>query len=72
MRGARVRRTHERVHLTRNWRECVMLLTAADLESIEATLELRADSEARVRISRSRAEVSAGDVLDEAGGPGSW
>lgn len=35
-----VGRTHERVHITRNGREYVVLLAAEDLESIEATLEL--------------------------------
>ena len=31
---------HERVHITRNGREYVVLIAAEDLESIEATLEL--------------------------------
>ena len=35
-----VDRTHERVHITRNGREYVVLIAAEDLESIEATLEL--------------------------------
>ena len=38
-----VDRTHERVHITRNGREYVVLIAAEDLESIEATLELLAD-----------------------------
>jgi prevent-host-death family protein len=61
-----VDRTHERVHITKNGREYVVLLAAEDLESIEATLELLADPEAQERIRRSRADIERGDVLDEA------
>ena len=45
-----VDRTHERVHITRNGREYVVLVAAEDLESIEATLELLADPAAHVAI----------------------
>jgi PHD/YefM family antitoxin component YafN of YafNO toxin-antitoxin module len=44
----------------------VVLLAAEDLESIEATLELLSDPEARSRIARAEEEVERGDVLDEA------
>ncbi len=60
-----VGRTHERVHITRNGREYVVLLAAEDLESIEATLELLADPAALERIRRSQDEVERGEVLDE-------
>ena len=60
-----VRRTHERVHITRNGREYVVLLAAEDLESIEATLELLSDPAAQERIRRSQDEVERGEVLDE-------
>ena len=60
-----VGRTHERVHITRNGREYVVLLAAEDLESIEATLELLADPAAQERIRRSQNEVERGEVLDE-------
>ncbi len=60
-----VGRTHERVHITRNGREYVVLLAAEDLESIEATLELLADTRAQERIRRAEAEFARGDVLDE-------
>ena len=60
-----VGRTHERVHITRNGREYVVLLAAEDLEAIEATLELLADPEAQDRTRRSQAEIARGDVLDE-------
>src|SRR6478752_1908394 len=57
--------THERVQITRNGREYVVLLAAEDLESIEATLELLSDPEAQDRIRRSQAEVTQGELLDE-------
>jgi prevent-host-death family protein len=60
-----VGRTHERVHITRNGREYVVLLAAEDLESIEATLELLADTQAQQRIAASEADFDRGDVLDE-------
>jgi antitoxin YefM len=60
-----VGRTHERVHITRNGREYVVLLAAEDLESIEATLELLADARAQERIVAAEADVAAGEVLDE-------
>ncbi|MGH3827288.1 MAG: type II toxin-antitoxin system Phd/YefM family antitoxin [Pseudonocardiaceae bacterium] len=60
-----VGRTHERVHITRNGREHVVLLAAEDLESLEATLELLADTQAQERIHRSEADFARGDVLDE-------
>ena len=61
-----VGRTHERVHITRNGREYVVLLAAEDLESIEATLELLSDPAAQERLRRSQDDVDRGDVLDEA------
>jgi antitoxin YefM len=60
-----VGRTHERVHITRNGREYVVLLAAEDLESLEATLELLADTRAQERIAAAEADFATGDVLDE-------
>lgn len=60
-----VGRTHERVHITRNGREYVVLLAAEDLESIEATLELLTDTRAQERIATAEADFAAGEVLDE-------
>jgi antitoxin YefM len=57
-----VDRTHERVHVTRNGREYVVLLSAEDLESLEATLELLRDDAAMERIRAADASVAAGDV----------
>lgn len=57
--------THERVQITKNGREYVILMAAEDLEAIEATLELLADPGAQARLRAAEAEVAAGDVLDE-------
>jgi prevent-host-death family protein len=57
-----VDRTHERVHITRNGREYVVLMSAADLDSLEATLELLADETAMTRVREAEAAVAAGDV----------
>ena len=58
-----VDRTHERVHITRNGREYVVLIAGADLESIEATLELLADPPAQQRIARSQQEIAGGEGM---------
>ncbi len=57
-----VDRTHERVHVTRNGREYVVLLSAEDLESLEATIELLRDTAAVDRVREADAAVAAGDV----------
>ena len=45
-----VHRTHERVHVTRNGREYVVLVSAADPDSLEATIELLSDAPAAARL----------------------
>ena len=57
--------THERVQVTRNGRDYVVLLASEDLESIEATLELLSDPEAMARIKSSERDIEHGEVLDE-------
>ena len=57
-----VDRTHERVHVTRNGREYVVLLSAEDLESLEATIELLRDDAAMERSRAADAAVAVGDV----------
>jgi prevent-host-death family protein len=57
-----VDRTHERVHVTRNGREYVVLMSAEDLESLEATIELLQDEAAMARIRAGDAAVAAGEV----------
>jgi antitoxin YefM len=58
-----VGRTHERVHITKNGKDYVVLLAAEDLESIEATLELLSDPAAQERMARSRDEIASGEGL---------
>lgn len=59
-----VDRTHDRVHVTRNGREYVVLLSAQDLESLEATIDLLSDAAAMERLKEADAAVAAGDVTD--------
>jgi len=61
-----VDRTHDRVHVTRNGREYVVLMSAEDLDSLEATIELLRDDAAMARIQRAESEVEAGDFTSVA------
>ncbi len=58
-----VNRTHERVRVTRNGRDYVVLLAAEDLDSLEATLELLSDPAAQERLNEAEADVTAGRVV---------
>jgi antitoxin YefM len=60
-------RTHERVTVTRNGREAIVILSVEDLDSLEATMELLADPDAQERVRQAEAEIAAGDTyrLDE-------
>ena len=57
--------THERVQITKNGRDYVVLMAAEDLESIEATLELLSDADAQARIALAELDIALGDVLGE-------
>lgn len=57
--------THERVEITSDGLDYVVLLAAEDLESIEATLELLSDPEAQARIAAAGQELARGEALDE-------
>lgn len=57
-----VDRTHERVHITRNGREYVVLIAAEDLESMEATIELLSDPAAIRRIREAEAAIERGET----------
>jgi antitoxin YefM len=59
----KVDRTHERVHMTRNGREYVVLISAADLESLEATIELLRDPDAVTRLQEAEADVASGQFV---------
>ncbi len=56
-----VDRTHERVHITRNGQKFVVLMSAQDLESLEATLELLLDQDATRRIREAELDIAAGN-----------
>jgi prevent-host-death family protein len=58
-----VDRTHQRVNITRNGRDYVVLMSAADLESLEATLELLSDPEALARLAQAQADLAAGHQI---------
>jgi len=55
-----VDRTHERVQVTRNGRDYVVLMAREDLESLEATLELLSDPDAAARIREAEGNIAAG------------
>jgi len=57
-----VDRTHQRVHVTRNGREYVVLVCAKDLESLEATIEVLSDQDAMRRLREADADIAAGNL----------
>ena len=56
--------THERVYVTRNGRDYVVLISREDLDSLEATLELLADQAAVRRIAEAEKDIAAGSGTD--------
>lgn len=63
----RVEATHERVTITRNGRPAAVLVSPADLESLEETLDVLSDPATMQRLREGEAAVAAGDVVDDAG-----
>jgi antitoxin YefM len=61
-----VDRTHDRVHITRNGREYVVLISAEDLESLEATIELLSDPAAMHRIREADDAIARGETTTAA------
>jgi antitoxin YefM len=55
-----VDRTHQRVQITKNGRSYVVLISAEDLDSMEATLELLGDPAAIARVLQAQADLAAG------------
>jgi prevent-host-death family protein len=55
-----VHRTHDRVTITKNGRSYLVLMSAEDLESLEATLELLTDEAAIRRVVQARQDLDAG------------
>ncbi|MDQ6927117.1 MAG: type II toxin-antitoxin system Phd/YefM family antitoxin [Actinomycetota bacterium] len=56
-----VDRTHQRVQITKNGRSYVVLISAEDLASLEATLELLSDPAAMHRVRRAQSDIDGGD-----------
>ena len=56
----RVEREHERVVLTRNGRPAAIIMSPADLEALEDTLDLLSDPEAMREIAEAREDVREG------------
>lgn len=56
-----VDQTHERVYVTRNGRDFVVLISKEDLDSLEATLELLSDQQAMERVRRAERDIAAGE-----------
>ncbi len=59
----RVEREHDRVVLTRDGRPAAVIMSPADLEALEDTLELLSDPAAMAEIKKARAEVARGRVF---------
>lgn len=64
---ARVEATHDRVTITRNGRPAAVLISPADLEALEETLDILSDPVAMRRLREGEAAVAAGEVVDDAG-----
>ncbi len=56
----RVEREHERVVLTRNGRPAAVIMSPADLEALEDTLDLLSDPDAMREIAEARQDVRDG------------
>ncbi len=63
----RIATTHERVTITRNGRPAAVLISPADLEALEETLDVLSDPATMRQLRESEAAVAAGDVVDESG-----
>jgi len=56
-----VQRTHERINVTRNGRECVVIVSPQELASLEATIELLSDVAAQQRIRQAEDDLARGE-----------
>lgn len=54
-------RTHDRVQVTRNGREFVVIMSVQDLESLEATIELLSDPAAMAEIESASQQIAQGE-----------
>jgi antitoxin YefM len=60
----RVELEHDRVILTRNGRAAAVIVSPADLEALEDTLELLSDPKALKEIEKAKEEVAKGRVVN--------
>lgn len=58
-----VEREHDRVVLTRNGVPAAVIMSPADLQALEDTLELLSDPTARAEIDEARRQIGAGASL---------
>lgn len=56
-----VDRTHQRVEITKNGRSYVVLISADDLASLEATVELLSEPAAMRRVRQAQVDIEEGD-----------
>ena len=59
-----VRDTHERVVITRNGRPEAVILSIADLEALEETLDILATPGALEQIHQAEDEIARGEAID--------
>jgi prevent-host-death family protein len=59
-----VRRTHERVAITRHGHTVAVLISPDDLAAMEETLDVLSSPEMMRQLADSREAIGAGDVLD--------
>lgn len=59
----RVAREHDHFTITRNGRADVMLISVAEYESMQETLDLLSDDEARADLRQSREDFASGDTF---------
>jgi antitoxin YefM len=59
----RVQRHHDRVTITRNGARAAVLISPEDLDSLEETLEILADTEAVRELRQAERAVAGGDVV---------
>ncbi len=58
-----VDRTHQRVQITKNGRSYVVLISAEDLASLEATLELMSEPAAVERVRQAQTDLARGEGI---------
>jgi antitoxin YefM len=62
----RVAREHDHFTITRNGRADVMLISVAEYESMQETLDILSDDEALADLRQSREDFACGDTFDAA------